>query len=397
MRILVANDGVSDVGGVQTYLDAVIPALESRGHALAIAYCTDSGSAEAAGASRRLQRFNLAGDGRRKALEMIGQWAPEVCYSHNMDDLTIDRALDTIAPVVKFMHGYFGTCIGGLKMHGFPQPIACDRRFGLACLALYLPRRCGQLDPLVMIEQWRRAKDQRSIFDRYAAVVVASEHMRREYTRNGCEPARVHVNPLFAGNSVDAIASPIPADPHVMFLGRMTTLKGGDLLVRAVRHASATLDRPIRLTMMGDGPQRDDWEALARRLELPCTFTGWVSGDDRWTLLRGASVLALPSIWPEPFGFVGLEAGALGVPAIAVDTGGVTQWLRTGVNGVVVPQPASARSFGEALASLLQDHAQLAALREGALRTAREMTLIAHVDRLEVVLRGATRSKALAS
>ena len=60
MRILVANDCVSDVGGVQTYLDAVIGALEARGHSIAFAYCTDDGSDEARGDSQQwLQRGYL--------------------------------------------------------------------------------------------------------------------------------------------------------------------------------------------------------------------------------------------------------------------------------------------------------------------------------------------------
>lgn len=397
MRILVANDGVSDVGGVQAYLDAVIGALEAGGHAVAVAYCTDSGTLEAGGVSRRLPRFHLAGARRADAFDTIRQWAPEVCYSHNMHDLSVDRDLGRIAPVVKFMHGYFGTCVSGLKMHAFPSPVVCDRVFGPACAALYLPRRCGQFSPSALVEGWRWASDQRSLFDTYSAIVVASGHMRREYVRNGCEPARVHVNPLFPTNALDRHASPVPSDSHVVFLGRMTKLKGGDLLIRSVRRASAVLGRPVRLTMAGDGPQRPEWEALARAQGVPCAFTGWLSGEDRWILLRSASVVALPSLWPEPFGLVGLEAGALGVPAIAVDAGGVTEWLRPGVNGVSVPQPASARSFGDALASLLRDRETLAALRAGARRVAQEMTLAAHVDRLEAILRCAGGKKALAS
>jgi glycosyltransferase involved in cell wall biosynthesis len=386
MRILVANDGVSDVGGVQAYLDAVVIALEARAHSIAIGYCTDNGSTEASAVLRHLRRFHLAGARLQETLDALREWAPHVCYSHNMADLAVDRDLQGIVPVVKFMHGYFGTCVGGQKMHAFPSPVVCDRVFGPSCAALYLPRRCGRFNPTVLLEQWRWAVAQRSLFETYAAVVVASEHMRREYVRNGCDDARVHVNPLFPTHAVDAGVSPAPPVPHVVFLGRMTKLKGGDLLIRAVRHAAARMESPIQLTMAGDGPQRPEWRALAARLGVPCTFTGWLSGEDRRTLLRSASVVALPSQWPEPFGLVGLDAGAVGVPAMAVDAGGVRQWLRPGVNGVAVREPASARSFGDALASLLGERDTLAALRHGAYGVAREMTLAAHLDRLEPIL-----------
>jgi glycosyltransferase involved in cell wall biosynthesis len=183
---------------------------------------------------------------------------------------------------------------------------------------------------------------------------------------------------------------PAPAEPHVVFLGRMTSLKGGDLLLRSIAHARALMGAPIHLTMIGDGPQRQEWEVLALHLGVKCQFTGWVTGDERWPLIRRASMLALPSVWPEPFGLVGLEAGALGVPTIATNSGGITEWLRDGTNGVVVPAPATAREFGSAVASLLGDPPRLERLRAGALRVATEMSIDAHVDRLETILeRGA--------
>jgi glycosyltransferase involved in cell wall biosynthesis len=384
MRILIANDGVSDAGGVQAYLTAIVPALASRGHAVAFAYCTDSGSRDARPSPRGLAMFRF-GAGKNDALEAIRRWAPDICYSHNMRDLAVERSLGAVAPVVKFMHGYFGTCISGLKMHAFPHAACCDRVFGPACAALYVPRRCGRLNPVALVSGWRWASAQQSLFETYSAIVVASAHMQREYVRHGCGQARVHVNPLFPTNDVDPSISQVPTEPHIAFLGRMTMLKGGDLLIGAVRHAAERLGRAVQLTMMGDGPQRQEWEALASRLNVAATFTGWVNGGDRWKMLRRASAVALPSLWPEPFGLVGLEAGALGVPAIAVDAGGVKQWLHPGINGVLVPSPATDRTFGDALAELLADRGALATLRAGAHRVASEMTLATHVDRLESI------------
>ena len=55
-----------------------------------------------------------------------------------------------------------------------------------------------------------------------------------------------------------------------------------------------------------------EWEALAARLHVKSTFPGWLDGDARQAWLARASVAALPSTWPEPFGLVGLEAAAAG-------------------------------------------------------------------------------------
>ena len=242
MRILIINDGVSDVGGVQAYLNTVIPALEARGHAVAIAYCSDSGSDDAAGVSRRLPRFRFSGDGSAGNFDRVRDWKPDVCFAHNMRALDVEAALGRFAPIVKFMHGYFGTCISGQKMHAFPGATACDRTFGPACVALYFPRRCGQASPSALVNGWRWAVRQQSQFDQYAAIVVASDHMRREFTQHGCEPSRVHVNELFPTHAGDPQPSPVPSDSNVVFLGRMTMLKGGELLLRAARHASSRLE-----------------------------------------------------------------------------------------------------------------------------------------------------------
>jgi glycosyltransferase involved in cell wall biosynthesis len=135
--------------------------------------------------------------------------------------------------------------------------------------------------------------------------------------------------------------------------------------------------------MAGDGPCRAEWAALAARHRVECTFPGWLSGDERVTWLRRASVVALPSTWPEPFGLVGLEAGSVGVPTVAFDVGGISEWLRHDVNGVLVSGPFTAERFGEALAGVLADGRQLAALRKGARQRAAAMPLSAHLDRLE--------------
>src|SRR3989442_968856 len=117
MRILIVNDGLGEPGGVQSYLDAIMPVLEGRGHSLAIAYCTENGSRQISEIGNRCTRFRVAGPHANDAFSAIRHWAPDICYSHNMHDLDVECQLMSFSSVVKFMHGYFGTCISGQKMH----------------------------------------------------------------------------------------------------------------------------------------------------------------------------------------------------------------------------------------------------------------------------------------
>jgi glycosyltransferase involved in cell wall biosynthesis len=321
------------------------------------------------------------------ALAGVRAWRPDVVFSHNMGPLEVERGLLDGWPVVKMMHGYFGTCIGGQKTHLFPRAEPCDRVFGPACLALYVPRRNGRMSLPYMLGQYRWAGEQNGLFGRYAAVVTASAHMRREYVRNGVDQAKAHAIPLFS--TLDPLDAPVPApaELRVLFLGRMTRLKGGDVLIRAAAEAGRRVGRPVPLTMSGDGPQRAEWEALARSLGVDATFPGWVDAAARLRLFDAASVLAVPSVWPEPFGLVGLEAGSRGVPSIAFDVGGIGEWLTDGVNGRLVPgDPPRVDALADALAWAATQPDALAALRPGALAAARRMSVAAHVDALEGVL-----------
>jgi glycosyltransferase involved in cell wall biosynthesis len=173
----------------------------------------------------------------------------------------------------------------------------------------------------------------------------------------------------------------------VLFLGRLTDLKGGRFLVEAVRLATERLGRALTLAVAGDGPERPAVEAQARRLGVGTEIHGWVDAARRNDLLRGADVLAVPSVWPEPFGLVGLEAGCVGLPAVAFAVGGIPDWLTAGVSGELAPgDPPTAAGLADALTRALADPHHLARLRRGAWETAGRFTWERHVTQLEAIL-----------
>jgi glycosyltransferase involved in cell wall biosynthesis len=387
MRILLATEGIEEAGGVDTYLASVACGLVSRGHAIAVLH--QNAPARKAGVPwPHVDRFGLQELGTAGALGAAEAWRPDLCFSHNMGALEIETALVERWPVVKMMHGYLGTCVSGQKAFAFPQREPCGRQFGAPCLAMYLPRRCGRLSPAVMVREYGWARAQRALFTRYTAVVVASEHMRREFARNGVSDAALHAVPLFAPSTGASAATASKAADRILFLGRMTPLKGGNLLIEAVADASRRLGRRLRLTLAGDGPERETWRALAARLGVDATFPGWLEPAARDQAIGETSLLAVPSVWPEPFGLTGLEAAARGVPAVAFDVGGIREWLTDDESGLLArgdrPEPSA---LADAILRAFSDSGTLARLSEGARRKAAGMTLERHLDHLESVLR----------
>jgi glycosyltransferase involved in cell wall biosynthesis len=394
MRILIAHEAPAGGGGVESYLAAIMPALAARGHDLAFLHHnsrSERGPTEIGHPG--IPTASIADEGLDAAVARMRAWQPDVCFSHNMRQLIVEERLMSIVPVVKMMHGYFGTCISGQKAHAFPGVQPCAREFGAPCLALFLPRRCGQLRPLLMIEQFGWASRQRRMFDRYAHVVVASGHMAQEYARHGIGADRLTSAPLFPTIGNSGPPREAPPEPTVVFAGRMTRLKGGDVLVRAIAVANRVLATPARIVFAGVGPEQQHWSTLAREHGVSATFRGWVSGAERIDVIRSASIVAVPSLWPEPFGLIGLEAAVHGVPAVAFDVGGIREWLHDNVNGRMVRERASAEALGTTIASMFTTPGELSRLGEGAVRVAASLGIDAHLDILERVFLRARRIK----
>ena len=386
MRILLANDSRVDGGGVGTYLTSLVGPLTERGHAVALLH----DGLDASDDPRRIpvdQAWSIETGGLDRSLEEVRAWRPDVCFSHNMRPLEVDERLAREWPIVKMMHGYFGTCVSGQKAFAFPGVQICTRRCGPPCLVHYLPRRCGYRNPFAMASQYEWASRQRQLFPRYSAIVVASEHMRREYLAHGVQSDRVVAIPLFSRPSAVERAGAGSID--VLFLGRLTALKGGDVLIRAVHRASDLLCRPVTVTLAGEGPERRHLEQLAGRLNVSARFTGWVDEQGRSDLFAVARLVAMPSVWPEPFGLVGLEAAVCGIPAVAFDVGGISSWLSDGVNGTLVSPDGGSEALAQAMAAMLGDAVYRERLSQGAREVAARFTSDAHLSALERVLEAA--------
>ncbi len=150
---------------------------------------------------------------------------------------------------------------------------------------------------------------------RMRRAIVLSEYMARELRGVSVPPERLEVIPPFAhGLQVDAEAD--EGGPCILFVGRLVAAKGVWAAVEAWKKSGLGLP----LVFAGTGPLRDRLEADGFEV------CGWLDRLKLSRLFRRASLLVLPSLWQEPFGIVGLEALAFGVPVAAWDSGGVGEW-----------------------------------------------------------------------
>jgi glycosyltransferase involved in cell wall biosynthesis len=112
----------------------------------------------------------------------------------------------------------------------------------------------------------------------------------------------------------------------------------------------------VRLVVAGDGPDRARCERQAtevRSSQIEVEFRGWIDAAGRSRVLADASVVVLPSLWPEPFGLSGLEAAAAGVPVAAFGVGGIPEWLHQDVGRVAPADPPTADGLAAAILGCL--------------------------------------------
>jgi glycosyltransferase involved in cell wall biosynthesis len=182
--------------------------------------------------------------------------------------------------------------------------------------------------------------------------VVATDYMREELLRNGFASDQIEIHaPVPKSGSYDDLPTLSPRN-LIVFSGQIIRGKGVDILL----HALARVESRFECRIFGDGNQRARCELLRDRLGLEgkVHFEGFVPQDRIVEAYRDASVAVMSSVWPEPFGASGMEAMRSGLPVVAFDAGGISEWLIDGVNGFLVPW-MDCDAFARRVDSLLRD------------------------------------------
>ncbi len=278
-----------------------------------------------------------------------GELRPSVIHLHQFDDPQVLASLQQIAPVVASVHGYVA-CTS--TVHYFRPGQECTRAHGPGCVPNLAFRGCAHTrDPRTLPPGYRHATTSVQALRRADLAISYSSTIDRHLATNGV--VRRAIVPLFATMRPADDAGGHAHRRRVVFAGRVVTPKGVAVLIRAARSVEA------EFVVCGDGWQLEAMRKLARKLGVQerVRFTGWLAPEELARELAEASVVAMPSLWPEPFGLVGIEAHAAGRPVIASATGGVRDWLKDGVSGLLV-EPGDPRALAAALEQLLADPAR---------------------------------------
>ncbi len=167
---------------------------------------------------------------------------------------------------------------------------------------------------------------------------------------------KVFVNHL--GVDVDKFApQPKTAQPgplNVLCVGRLVNAKGQGVLLRALEIIDS-LETDVSVTLVGDGPDREQLEEYAAMRALPATFVGIINSDELPDVIAETDLFVLPS-FAEGIPIVLMEAMAMGVPCITTHITGIPELITDGLDGLLVPA-GSAEQLATAIKKMHDDPA----------------------------------------
>jgi glycosyltransferase involved in cell wall biosynthesis len=249
-------------------------------------------------------------------------------------------------PVVHFLHNYRFGCVNGLFLnHGQP----CQRCIGgnfwpafqTACWRD--SRLISGWQALILLEMRRR-----NVFKKISRWIALSESQKRLHLKMGFPETQLSVVPHFY-ETKEPPPSFSPRGP-ALFLSRLSPEKGGQELLKAW----STIPPGSReLWIAGTGP--DEALLRAQAASLPnVKFLGFLDKESQQKAWAECSFAVIPSIVPETFGMIVLEAWARQRPVVAYRIGALAETVDDGINGVLV-EPGSPEALAQAIQNLCKD------------------------------------------
>jgi len=164
------------------------------------------------------------------------------------------------------------------------------------------------------------------------------------FQQYGVEPDKVSlipngINPEdFKSSDVDNFRRKFGLNdsPFVLFIGRLNTIKGPDLLLDAFKTINEAFNEYHLVFAGPDGGMLGELQERSEEMQITdrVHFTGYLGGEEKSSAYRAASLLAIPSR-QEAMSIVVLEAGIMGTPVLLTDQCGFDEVERVGGGKVV--------------------------------------------------------------
>ena len=346
-RIRFVNQYAGIIGGIERYMERTAPLLRQNGFQVDCCYAEktpDSG------------RFLAAFDRSETISEAIKRGGSEydLTVLHKVRDAASVRALRSAGRTAVFIHDHEYYC----PRRSYYYPVTRKN-----CSRSYCEFLCGCC---AMLRRPAPDNTIRANFGGFASLwreiracdefIVLSGFMRSILIRQGIPAQKINlIPPAITIPASLSRAAGNGGTPHILAIGQLIRGKGVDLLLTAMR----SIGTPCVLDIVGTGNDEAYLKQMAEPLGKSVVFHGFSQNPEQ--AFHGIRAVVLPWRWQEPFGLVGPEALAHGVPLVGFDVGAVREYLVDGQTGILVP-PGDTGALAKAIERLLNTPEEAAAM-----------------------------------
>ncbi|HDS09874.1 MAG TPA: glycosyltransferase, partial [Firmicutes bacterium] len=172
------------------------------------------------------------------------------------------------------------------------------------------------------------------------------------------------------------------------YVGRFVKEKGVFLFLKKFNQTE------VRISLVGSGYFKKQIKMLVEQRFGNAQMFDWIYDKQELAeLYLRSKVIIIPSIYPEPFGLVGLESMIFKKPVVAFNVGGIGEWLKDGVNGFIVKE-GDWREFNRKVILLLSDEELMRKMGENAnLLYRKNFTFDKHFERLKDIFKNISKAQ----
>jgi glycosyltransferase involved in cell wall biosynthesis len=208
--------------------------------------------------------------------------------------------------------------------------------------------------------KWRR------YFDLIDYFVAPSSILAEQLKAAGYAPERIMVLPTFV--NTDLYAAGGDRRRRIVYVGRLSREKGVHVLLAAYERLVRRQElSDVELVLAGDGQGSYSEEMITRgrAVSPPVSFAGMLDSEAVRSLLSGAMLSAVPSLWYENTPNSILESLAAGTPVAASDLGSMAEMIG-GTDAGFLFRPGDPQDLADRLEEVLLEPARLAGMSRAA-------------------------------
>ena len=296
-------------------------------------------------------------EAKRKIIEVIDKFQPDIIHMNNINfQLTpsiIYGAKKRKIPVVQTVHDYQMICPNHL-LYNFDQNHPCEKCVNGSHIHC-IKNKCihGSLVKSILGVIEAKFYALLGTYKKVDLFICPSHFLENKLlSAKSFYQGKTHTIHNFI-NKKQFTPSENQGDPYIVFVGRLSKEKGVEALKKA-----AMLLPEYTFMVAGSGPDEDILKNVAN-----IKLVGFLTGEKLTHLMGNAKVILLPSVCYENCPLSILEAHAMGVPVVTMNSGGMAELVQDGINGTLVPMPTP-EAIAEKLKETLENEEYYNRLKE---------------------------------